>query len=109
MWTPTNLQITVIGLLVDEAYKSMKSIEPDRFKQIEDLFTDIATEVDTTIAQNEQGELALCADGVYYPIRSGQWVQEERVIDSNLEPVEYNALVSFGGLNHLLLVEPINH
>ena len=109
MWSPTNLQITVIGLLVDEAYKTTKSAEPNKFKQIVDQFTDIATGVDTTVVQNEQGELALCADGVYYPIRSGHWVQEETVMDGDPEPVEYNALVPFGGLNYLLMIEPVEH
>ena len=109
MWSPTNLQITVIGLLVDEAYKTTKSAEPDKFKQIVNQFTDIATGVDTTVVQNEQGELALCAHGVYYPIRSGHWAQEESVMDGDPEPVEYNALVPFGGLNNLLMIEPIEH
>lgn len=108
MWSPTNLQITIIGLLVDDTYKAMKSAEPDKFKQIVDQFIDIATGVDTTIVQNKQGELALCADGVYYPIQSGHWVQEETVMDDDEpEEVEYNALIPFGGLNHLLMIEPI--
>ena len=110
MWKTTNLRITLIGLLVDETYKTMRSAEPDKFKQIGDQFIDIATGVDTTIVQNKQGELALCADGVYYPIQSGHWVQEETVMDEDEpEEVEYNALVPFEGLNHLLMIEPIEH
>ena len=105
MWSPTKLQITLIGTLVDETYKTMRSAEPDKFKQIVDQFTDIATGVDTTVVQNEQGELALCANGVYYPIRSGHWVQEETVMDGEPEQVEYNALVPFKGINYLLMIE----
>ena len=84
--------------MVDKACKTMKSVEPDKFRQIVDQFTDIATGVDTNVMRNEQSELALCADGVYYPIQSGHWVQKE---------IEYNTLVPFGGLNHLLMIEPI--
>ena len=108
MWSPTNLQITIIGLLVDDAYKAMKSAEPDKFKQIVDQFIDIATGVDTTIVQNKQGELAIRCSGQFYPIQSGHWVQEETVMDEDEpEEVEYNALVPFEGLNHLLMIEPI--
>ena len=105
MWKKSNLQITVIGLLADENYETMRSAEPDRFRQTVDQFTDIVAGDDTAVVQNEQGELALCADGVYYPIQSGHWVQAERVMDGEPEAVEYNALVPFGGLNHLLLIE----
>ena len=108
MWSSSKLQITIIGTLIDETYKTMRSAEPDKFKQIGDQFIDIAAGADTTVVQNEQGELALCADGVYYPIRSGHWVQEETVMDDDEpEEVEYNALIPFGGLNHLLMIEPI--
>ena len=108
MWSPSKLQITVIGLLVDDAYRAMKSAEPDKFKQIGDQFIDFAAGADTTVVQNEQGELALCCEGQYYPIQSGSWVQEETFMDDDEpEEVEYNALIPFGGLNHLLMIEPI--
>ena len=108
MWSPTKLQITLIGILIDETYKTMRSAEPDKFKQIGDQFTDIAAGADTTVVQNEQGELALCCEGQYYPIQSGSWVQEETFMDDDEpEEVEYNALVPFEGLNHLLMIESI--
>ena len=108
MWKATKLQITLIGTLIDETYKTMRSAEPDKFKQIGDQFIDIAAGADTTVVQNEQGELALCCEGQYYPIQSGSWVQEETVMDDDEpEEVEYNALIPFGGLKHLLMIEPI--
>ena len=106
MWKDTNLQITVIGLLVDETYKTMKSSEPEKFKQVVDQFSDIVTDVDTTIVKNEQGDLAIRCAGHYYPIQSGSWIQKECWTDDDApEDVRYNALVPFGDLNHLLMLE----
>ena len=110
MWKETNLHITVLGILGDETCKTMRSEEPEKYNRITNQFIDIIAGVDTTIMQNEQGELAFRCEGKYYPVQRGLWVQEECVMDDDEpEEVEYNALVPYGGLNHLLLIEPTTY
>lgn len=107
MWKETNLRIFMIGgLLEDEAYKTMKAAEPEKFKQIANQFTDIAAGEDTIVVENEHGELAIRCAGQFYPMQCGSWVRVESVMYDEPEEVEYNVLVPYGGLNHLLIVEP---
>lgn len=109
MWKPINqYYIPCIGILNDKTPDENQSIPKD--DSLEDI-TDIILG-DDRIVQNGKGELALFANGTYYPIQWGHWVQDEPVtlvnddgtLEEEIEKCDFNALIEYNGRKYLLLL-----
>lgn len=107
IWKPTDLHVSVIGVLKDESLKEKKATNPNL---LSDLNTIVMTEFDIApIVRNPKGELFIQLAGEYYPLTIGKWVQKEKVtiVDkAGKEDMEYNCMMEIKGLHYLSVLEP---
>ena len=107
IWKPTDLHVSVIGVLKDESLKEKKATNPNL---LSDLNTIVMTEFDIApIVRNPKGELFIQLAGEYYPLTIGKWVQKEKVtiVDkAGKEDLEYNCMMEIKGLHYLSVLEP---
>lgn len=111
-WHPTHLIIAIkVGYRAVESHKSRIATD-DQLHAISHRAEQIIDNAEA-IVRNDNGELALLYDGIYYPLQTGHWTVKDFYIIGNFETGEqetryydmpYNACLPYDGIKYLLVV-----
>ena len=115
-WHPTNLIVAIkVCNQVDESAQNRITTDNERHaisRRAEQIIDNAEA-----IVRNDNGELALLYDGIYYPLQTGNWTVKDFYIIGNFETGEqetryydmpYNAYLPYEGIKFLLVVADKN-